>query len=139
MTVRVGPEGISAVNGRGDEIRLAPSPSQHGFTPLELQSAALGICTAITLRAELARLADSPGPSSFELEVEGTKADDLPSRLATLAITVSLPDAVPAERRAAILHGADAACTIANTLRSRPLVAIAEATTPPGALAPRSR
>jgi len=124
MTVRVGPDGISAVNDRGFEIRFAMTASAAGFNPLELQSAALGICTAITLRNELRRAPGAKHVPEFELVVEGVKADDLPSRLARLDVRVTLPEFVAAEDRAGILHRAEEACTIANTLLSRPDIAI---------------
>jgi uncharacterized OsmC-like protein len=131
MTVRIEAGCITAVNGRGDEIRLAASPSQHGFTPLELQSAALGICTAITLRDELARVAGTRAVPPFELAVQGAKADDQPSRLVRIEVSVTFPDGVPARERPGVLHRADAACTIANTLRSRPEISLDESKSSP--------
>jgi len=116
VTVRVTPEGIVATNGRGHELRLPAAQPGDGFNPLELQSAALAICTAMTLRNELRNVLP-PEQLQASLSVEGIKAADAPSRLGTLDITIELPHTVPADQVDGIIHRAEAACTIANTLR----------------------
>lgn len=118
VSVHVDSEGIRVVNGAGAQIRLAVAPSPDGFNPLELQSAALGLCTAMTLRTELRRvLAESQAPR-FELDVEGSKAANDASRLAQLNVVVHLHHALDEATRTEVLHRAEATCTIANTLRS---------------------
>jgi uncharacterized OsmC-like protein len=114
IRVRVDAAGITAVNDRGDEIRYAVSPSAPGFNPLELLSASLGICTAINLRKELATA--GAGASPFEVAVECVKAQDLPSRVEQMDVLVRLPDAVTGVTAEDVVHRAEAACTIANTL-----------------------
>lgn len=114
VTVHVDGNGVIAVNDRGSTIQLAPSSVSAGFTPLELVSAALGFCTAITLRTEL-RQAGAGAPTTFSLEVEGVKATDPPSRLARLEVVVHLPEGIADAE--ALLERAEAACTIAHTLK----------------------
>lgn len=122
VTVHVDEEGIRAVNSRGSEIRITAPPSGEGFNPLELQSAALGICTAMTLRNELRQLSRRAPSSKFTLDVQGVKADNLPSRLKRLEVVISLPGDIDADIRKEVAHRAELACTIANTLRSQPAI-----------------
>jgi uncharacterized OsmC-like protein len=122
IRVRIDAAGITAVNDRGDEIRYAVSPSAPGFNPLELLSASLGICTAINLRKELLAAAGgtaTPGSgsaSSFEVAVECIKAQDPPSRVERMDVSVHLPEGVTGAAAEDLVHRAEAACTIANTL-----------------------
>jgi uncharacterized OsmC-like protein len=117
ISVRVDAGGITAVNARGSEIRYAVSPSAPGFNPLELLSASLGICTAINLRKELGALADGGNALPFEVVVGCVKAQDLPPRVERLNLRVRLPEEVPEAAAAGVVQRAEAACTIANTLR----------------------
>ncbi len=122
IRVRIDAAGITAVNDRGDEIRYAVSPSAPGFNPLELLSASLGICTAINLRKELGAAAGGtavPGGGSappFEVAVECIKAQDLPSRVERMDVSVHLPEGITGSAADELVHRAEAACTIANTL-----------------------
>jgi uncharacterized OsmC-like protein len=115
VTVHVDEHGITAVNDRGTRIQLAPSSVSDGFTPLELVSAALGFCTAITMRSELRHAAEAAARAGFTLEVDGVKATDGPSRLARLDVQLKLPAGVA--DAPALLERAEAACTIAHTLK----------------------
>jgi uncharacterized OsmC-like protein len=116
IRVRTDAAGITAVNDRGDEIRYAVSPSLPGFNPLELLSASLGICTAINLRKELAAAAGGGSASPFEVAVECVKAEDLPSRVERMDVFVHLPEGITRAVADEVVHRAEAACTIANTL-----------------------
>jgi uncharacterized OsmC-like protein len=132
VTVHVDAQGIHAVNGAGARIRLAVLPSPDGFNPLELQSAALGICTAITVRNELLRLPVVERDVQFALEVIGTKAADAPPRLARMDVAVSLAPGLRSAIDEHLLERAEAACTIANTLQSAPQIGIGLARDEPG-------
>ncbi len=116
IRVRVDAAGITASNDRGDEIRYAVSSSASGFNPLELLSASLGVCTAITVRRELGALAGAAPAAPFEISVECVKAPDLPSRVERLDVVVHLPEDVAEQAAAGVVERAKAACTIANTL-----------------------
>jgi uncharacterized OsmC-like protein len=116
ILVRIDAAGITAVNDRGDEIRYAVSPSAPGFNPLELLSASLGICTAINLRKELGGTAGRASSSPFEVAVECVKAEDPPSRVERMQVSVHLPHDVTGAAAGDIVRRAEAACTIANTL-----------------------
>jgi uncharacterized OsmC-like protein len=123
IRVRIDAGGIVAVNDRGDEIRYAVSPSAHGFNPLELLSASLGICTAINLRKELGAVGAGRGGAPFEVAVECVKAEDAPSRVERMEVFVQLPAGVAGAAAEDMVHRAEAACTIANTLLASPRIA----------------
>jgi uncharacterized OsmC-like protein len=114
--VRIDATGITAVNDRGDEIRYAVSPSAPGFNPLELLSASLGICTAINLRKELGAAAGGGSAAPFQVAVECVKAQDQPSRVERMDVSVELPEGITGAAAEDLVHRAEAACTIANTL-----------------------
>ena len=116
IRVRGDASGITASNDRGEEIRYAMPPSSPGFNPLELLSASLGICTAINLRKELGALGGGAGALSFDVAVECIKAQDPPSRVEWLELLVRLPGYVKGAAVDEVIHRAEAACTIANTL-----------------------
>lgn len=120
VTVRVDANGITAVNGRGYSLQIAASPSTEGFNALELQSAALGICTALNLRRELK--AETGEVPPYELQVNGVKADTHPSRLQRLELVVDIAGDFDPLQKATIVQRAEQACTIANTLRTPVLV-----------------
>lgn len=122
VTVRVDAAGIRAINSRGAEVWFAATPVADGFNPLELQSAALGICTAITLRNELRPWGEAGVAPEFTLEVSGIKAEEGPSRLQRLELLIALPGRLSTEEQAGIVHRAEQACTIANTLRAQPQI-----------------
>ena len=79
-------------------------------------SASLGICTAINLRKELGALGGGAGALSFDVAVECIKAQDPPSRVEWLELLVRLPGYVKGAAVEDVIHRAEAACTIANTL-----------------------
>jgi uncharacterized OsmC-like protein len=116
IRVRIDAAGITAINDRGEEIRYAVSPSAPGFNPLELLSASLGICTAINLRKELGAAAGGGGTPPFEVAVECVKAQDQPSRVERMDVSVHLPEGITGGAADDLVHRAEAACTIANTL-----------------------
>jgi uncharacterized OsmC-like protein len=116
IRVRIDACGISAINDRGDEIRYAVSPSASGFNPIELLSASLGICTAINLRKELGAASGGAPASPSDVAVECVKAPDLPSRVEKLEVVVGLLEGITGAMADGVVHRAEAACTIANTL-----------------------
>lgn len=116
IRIRIDAAGITATNDRGDEIRYAVSPSAPGFNPLELLSASLGICTAINLRKELGAAAGAGSARPFEVAVECIKAQELPSRVERMDVSVHLPEGITGAAAEDLVHRAEAACTIANTL-----------------------
>jgi uncharacterized OsmC-like protein len=127
IRVRVDAAGITAINDRGNEIRYAVSPSAPGFNPLELLSASLGICTAINLRKDLSGAAGGGSASPFEIAVECVKAQDQPSRVERMDVSIHLPEGITGAAADEIVHRAEAACTIANTLLAGAEVATRDA------------
>lgn len=133
VTVRVEGGEIVARNHAGAQVRFAVAGAADGFNPLELQSAALGICTAITLRNELRALGPAHAGAAFALQVRGCKAPGKPARLESLEVDVALAGAERAAVDAQLLQRAERACTIGNTLHAGAQVRIGYAAEVPPA------
>lgn len=118
VVIRSSPEGITVTNSGGHQIKIAVSPSVEGFNPLELQAAALAVCTSLGIRrqAGLARVTGSL--RKFEVRAEGVKAKDLPSRLERFELRVKIDGDIDEDTRRTIVNEAEKVCTIANTLRA---------------------
>jgi uncharacterized OsmC-like protein len=108
-----------------DHVVHVDQPSDAGGedsapTPLELLLASLASCVGHYARRYLAR----HGLPEEGLAVRAT-ADmgERPARLTTIAISLTVPEGVPAERRDALLAVASA-CTVHNTLMTPPEVSI---------------
>jgi uncharacterized OsmC-like protein len=117
VVIRSGPQGITVTNSAGHEIRIALSPSTDGFNPLELQAAALAVCTSLGIRrqAHLARV--SGALRGFQVHADSFKARELPSRVERFELRVTLDGDIEESTRRTIVAEAEKACTIANTLR----------------------
>ena len=89
-------------------------------TPTELFVASLAACVAFYARRYLRRH-DLP-----ENGLRVTANADMgvrPSRIATMTVTIHLPDGVPEDKRAGLLAVASH-CTVHNTLTHSPVIAI---------------
>ena len=91
-----------------------------GPTPTELLVASLAACVGHYARRYLARH-DLPDDDVC-VEAEFSMADR-PNRVGSVAVTLHLPDGVPAERRAPLLAVASH-CTVHNTLDDPPHVRV---------------
>lgn len=117
--------------GLRDHILHVDQPLEDGGqdgapTPTELLLASLASCVAHYARSYLHRH-ELPDEG---LHVEATAELVLkPARLDNIAITLTLPDSVPAARRDALLAVASR-CTVHNTLHHEPAVTIALADSP---------
>lgn len=118
VVIRSGPQGITVRNGAGHEIKIALSPSTEGFNPLELQAAALAVCTSLGIRRQAGIANVSGSLREFQVQAEGFKAKDAPSRLERFELRVRLEGDLDEETRRTIVEEAEKACTIANTLRA---------------------
>ena len=84
------------------------------LTPVELLLIAVGNCFALSCHAAMAarQLARVP----LEVRVTGTKALQLPSRLATIDVRIAFSGQVPPAEAEAIAAHAKRLCTVSNTL-----------------------
>ncbi len=117
VTVHVDAGGTRVTNGRGQQLKIAVGGATEGFNPYELVSAALGVCTSLNLKREAALLKAAGNVDSYELQVEGFRADDEPSRIERLTLSVQINGQLEPEARQQALDKAVASCTVANTLR----------------------
>ena len=125
--------GVSVTHDGGDRFSIAirghvlhidqPEPdggSDTGPTPTELFIASLASCVAFYARRYLKRHNLPEEGLTVTAEAQsGAK----PSRVATMTISVTLPEGVPAEKRQALLAVASH-CTVHNTLTHPPEVLI---------------
>ncbi|WP_173932551.1 OsmC family protein [Chelativorans sp. Marseille-P2723] len=104
-------------NDRHQEIAAVFSTQARGFTPLELQAAALAacICASVRIAANNLKIGRLKG---IDVEVEAVKAEDAPSRLATFHCIVKFEDDLDDETQEELVEAAEHICTISNTLRA---------------------
>ena len=88
------------------------------LTPVELLLIAVGNCFALSCHAAMA--ARQRERVAFEVRVTGTKAVELPSRLATIDVRIAFFDRLPPEEADAIAAHAKRLCTVSNTLAAAP-------------------
>lgn len=122
VLVRSSPQGITVTNGSGQEIKIAVGGSGEGFNPLELQAAALAVCTSLGIRRQVGLAQVSEIVREFEVRAEGFKAKELPSRLERFELRVTLPAEIDEDTKQTIVREAEKACTIASTLRQPAVV-----------------
>jgi uncharacterized OsmC-like protein len=104
-------------NDRGQSVDGVFSPQAEGFTPLELQAAALAACIDASVRIA-ARQEKIATLGELSVAVVANKAEDLPSRLGAFAVTVSFGDPLDDALKARLVAAAEDICTISNTLRA---------------------
>ncbi|HTV69966.1 MAG TPA: OsmC family protein [Rhizobiaceae bacterium] len=104
-------------NDRGKIIEAVFSPNAPGFTPLEIQAAALAACIASSVRIA-ARNLDIGALGDVDVDVEAIKAEDEPSRLGRFEAVVRFGDALADDVKDRLVHAAENICTISNTLRA---------------------
>jgi putative redox protein len=96
--------------------------TDEGATPTELLVAALASCVAYFVGRYLVR--HGLPREGLAVTAEFRMAAGRPARVGDIQLRIEVPGGVPAERRAALLAVA-AHCTVHNTLRQEPDVAIA--------------
>jgi putative redox protein len=114
-----------AIVTRGHTL-LADQPASGGGsdtapTPTELLVAALTSCVAFYAGRYLVR--HGLDRAGLNVSAEFTMATDRPARVEEVRLRIAVPGGVPPERRAALLAVASH-CTVHNTLRQQPAVAI---------------
>lgn len=107
----------TVTNDRDKVIEAVFSPRADGFTPLEIQAAALAACIAASIRIA-ARAMDVGQLGEIDVEVEAIKAEDEPSRLGRFEASVTFSDPLDTDIQDRLIHAAEDICTISNTLRA---------------------
>ena len=105
----------TVTNDRDQAIQAVFSPRSEGFTPLELQAAALVACIAASVLIS-APPADIRVLRQIDGEVEAIKAEDEPSRLGRFEIVVHVADPLDDAVQNRLIEAAEDSCTISNTL-----------------------
>lgn len=118
-------------------IRLDTAAGDEGleidgdhFGPLQMLATSVALCTASAVQAyaETAKL-DLHG---FGVELQWEYVED-PYRVGSYALTLHLPDTLPAARQRAVQRAADT-CTVSNTLLHSPTITTTLATYDPAAI-----
>jgi putative redox protein len=114
-----------AVATRGHTL-LTDQPATAGgadtaMTPTELLVASLSSCVAFYAGRYLAR--HQLNHDGFHVTAAFTTATDRPARVAGIRLTIQVPGGIPPSRQAALLAVASH-CTVHNTLRQPPDIAI---------------
>ena len=113
-----------AVSVRGHVVHVdqpeADGGTDSGPTPTELFVAGLAACVAFYARRYLVRHAL---PEQGLAVAASAETAERPSRVSRVTVTVTLPDGVPEERRAALLAVASH-CTVHNSLQTPPEVVV---------------
>lgn len=131
VVVRSSPQGITVTNDAGHVIKIAVSPSTEGFNPLQLQAAALAVCTSLGIRRQAGIAGLGEELREFQIRAEGFKSHEAPSRLERFELRVTLDGNVDEDVSRTLVEEAEKACTIANTLRLPAVVqAVVEDTSP---------
>jgi len=123
---------VTAVGGdsyqimaRGHELLVDQPVADGGLdaaaTPTELMVGALASCVAFYAGRYLRR--HQLDPSGLRVRAEFEMAADRPARIGEVRLAIFVPSGVPEDRRQALLAVASH-CTVHNTLRQPPAVAI---------------
>jgi uncharacterized OsmC-like protein len=123
ITTLSAPDGALAVHRNG--APLAALAFDQQLTPVELLLIAVGNCFALSCHAAMA--ARQRERVAFAVRVTGTKAADLPSRLATIDVQIAFSGRVPPDEAAALAAHAKRLCTVSNTLAAAPACTVVAA------------
>src|SRR5690349_12777667 len=114
------------IHVRGHRVRVDQPAGAHGAdsapTPTELFVGSLAACVAFYAGRYLTRHGLSR--DGLAVHTDYTMATDRPARVATIRVTVQVPDRLPAERHAALAAVATH-CTVHNSLTTRPEITVA--------------
>ncbi|MFP5078542.1 OsmC family protein [Rhizobium sp. YIM 134829] len=128
--IKIRPTGAKAEIGRsgrahvtsvtGGEIEIVTALSEPGFNPLDLLYSSLAACLVLSARIAAGRLGVLDQLDTVTVDVHGDKAQGDPSRVETLHIAIAIRGAFDEATRDALMHEAEAICTISNTLKVAP-------------------
>ena len=114
ITTRSASDGALAVHRNGAPLA---GLAFDRLTPVELLLIAVGNCFALSCHAAMA--ARQLARVALQVRVTGTKAVQLPSRLATVDVRIAFSGQVPAAEAEAIAAHAKRLCTVSNTLSAQ--------------------
>lgn len=110
---------FTTTNEDGNQVitdaKKSSGGSEKGQTPAELLVSALAGCMGITMMTSLENYEE--GVDHLELSAEGIKAEDLPSRIEKIILTIDIKTAVSKDKVDRIIKLAhDKYCTVSNSL-----------------------
>lgn len=116
-----GKMGFSGVTPSGHEIKMDAAETvggeNAGARPTELLMNAVAGCTGIDIISILTKMRLEP--SSFQMDVEGERAEDYPKRITTLHVHYALDGDLPEDKVVrAIQLSKDKYCSVAHSLNA---------------------
>jgi uncharacterized OsmC-like protein len=134
VKIKTRPIGATAVLGRnghpmvtsetGGEVTIVTSASEPGFNPLDLMFSALAGCLVLSARIAASKLGVLDRLERVTAHVTGEKAHDGPSRITRFIVKLSIEGTFDGEEKARIAHMAEDICTVSNTLKASPDIAV---------------
>ncbi len=104
-------------NQKGVKTIAAPSESElDGYSPVDYLTSAVSICMGLTLDALIKR--DDLPIESYEIAVDATKADDRPSRLEEVNVSITFGTKLDEKVKDKLIKSAIRGCTIGNTIET---------------------
>lgn len=110
------------LSATGGELEIVTGASQPGFNPLDLLLAALAACMSMSARVAARELGFAHGFEGIDVEVNGVKAQDTPSRFIAYTVHFNFHGSLTAQEQHTIAHRAEEICTVSNSLAVRPTV-----------------
>jgi uncharacterized OsmC-like protein len=112
-----GPSGqAEVVSATGAKITLSAALSSPGYSPVDLLYAALAGCLVQSLRIAASEQQLLGRLRNVSADVKGRKAPDAPPRVTHLDIDISVEGDFDEATAEALIHRAEALCTVSNTL-----------------------
>src|SRR4051794_37288816 len=101
----------------GGTVEIVTRPSEPGFNPLDLLYASLSACLVLSARIAASEQGLLDRVERFEARVTGTKAAELPSRVAAFHIEMLVDGDLKDTEKDALVAAAETICTVSNTLK----------------------
>ncbi|MFC4403402.1 OsmC family protein [Gracilibacillus xinjiangensis] len=111
-------QNMQITNQSADQIIGVSVREENGYTPVELLTSSLGLCIFITISRLFERDGITIKENEFTVSVEAFKALRGPSRIEELLVEVSFPAYLEEAYRNKLIHSAEKACTIGNTIKN---------------------
>ena len=108
----------------GGEMALVTAASAPGFNPVDLLYASLAACLALSVRIAASELGLFSRFEAVEVTVSGQKAEAEFGRIEAMDAIIRISGNFTPEQRHEITERAERLCTISNTLRQPPRIAV---------------
>ncbi len=119
---RIGRPVVSSATG--GTIDIVTGAAEPGFNPVDLLYASLASCLALSGRIAASRLSLLNRLVGVQASVTGEKSEEEPMRVTRISVHLAVEGDFSAAERASIVHMAEEICTVSNTLKTSPSLAL---------------